>query len=70
MVRLKISLCLSKHHFMKMYGRIELYLQALITSALDGGVWSHSRLGRIKSGERAPGIHLISSIFVYMKDFS
>jgi hypothetical protein len=28
-----------------------------LTSALDGGEWSASRIGRFTPGDRAPGIH-------------
>jgi hypothetical protein len=33
--------------------------QPFLTSALDRGEWSASRLGRFNPGERAPGIHFI-----------
>jgi hypothetical protein len=45
------------HHSMKMYGRILLHIS--LTSALDVGEWSASRLGRFASGERALGTHWI-----------
>jgi hypothetical protein len=45
-VKMKLSQCLTKHHAMKMYGRVEVQLHALLTSELDGGEWSASRYGR------------------------
>jgi len=39
---------------MKTYGRVEVQLQALLTSSLDGILWSASRPGRFTPGERAP----------------
>jgi len=35
----------------------EVQLQALLTSALDGGEWSTSRPSRFTHRERAPGTH-------------
>jgi hypothetical protein len=37
--------CSTKHHAMKTYWEVEVYLHAL-TSALDGGEWLASRPGR------------------------
>jgi len=34
-----VELCLTKHHAMKMYTGVEVYFQAFLTSALDGGEW-------------------------------
>jgi hypothetical protein len=39
---------------MKMYRRVEVQLHAFLTSALDGGERSASRLGRFNPGESAP----------------
>jgi len=36
---------------------VEVYLQAFLTSALDEGEWSASRLGRFTFGDRAPDTH-------------
>jgi hypothetical protein len=52
-----MSLCLIKYHVMKTYGGVEVQLHALFTSALDGGVWSASRIGDFIPGERVPGNH-------------
>jgi hypothetical protein len=38
---------------MKAYGRMDVYIQIFLTSALAGGKWSASRPGRFKFGERA-----------------
>jgi hypothetical protein len=43
---------------MKLYGRVELRLQAFLTSTLYGYDWSASRFSSITSGERAPGKRL------------
>jgi len=45
MVKVKLSLCLSKHHAVKTYGGAEVLLPTL-TSVLDGGEWSTSHPGR------------------------
>jgi hypothetical protein len=56
--KVKLSLCLTKHHTMKTYCGVEAELPAFLTSALVGG-WSASRPGRFTPGERAPGTHWI-----------
>jgi hypothetical protein len=38
---------------------VDVYLQAFLTLALDGGEWSASRPGRFTPRERAPGTHWI-----------
>jgi hypothetical protein len=52
-------LCLTKHHAMKAYGGVDVYRHAFLTSALDGGEWSASRLGRFTPRERAHGTHWV-----------
>jgi hypothetical protein len=54
--KVKLSLCLTKHHAMKTYWGMEVYLHAFLTSALDGGEWSASRPSRFTPRERAPWI--------------
>jgi hypothetical protein len=58
-VKVKLPLCLTKHHSMKTYWGVEVLLHAFLTSALDGGEWSASRPGRFTPRERAPGTHSI-----------
>jgi hypothetical protein len=55
----KLSLCLTKHHAMKTYWGVEVWLYTFLTSALDGGEWSASQPGRFTPNERAPGTHCI-----------
>jgi hypothetical protein len=58
-VKVELSLCLIKHHAVKTYWGVEVYLQAFLTSALDGGEWSASPPGHFNPRERAPGTHWI-----------
>jgi hypothetical protein len=58
----QLSLYLTKHHAMKTYWGVEVYLHAFLTSALDGGEWSASRPGHFTPKERAPGTHWIGSL--------
>jgi hypothetical protein len=44
---------------MKTYCGVEVYFNAFLTSALDGGEWSASCPGRFTSRERDPGTHRI-----------
>jgi hypothetical protein len=44
---------------MKEYGGVDVYIHIFLTSALAGGEWSASRLGRFTPGERSPGTHWI-----------
>jgi hypothetical protein len=43
LVKVNLSLCLTKHHATKPYGEVEIQIQLFLTSALDGGEWSASR---------------------------
>jgi hypothetical protein len=52
-VKVKLSLCLTKHNAMKTYWGVEGLLQAFLASALVGGEWSASRPGRFTPRERA-----------------
>jgi hypothetical protein len=56
--KIKLFPGLTKHHTMKTYGGVELYVHAL-TSALDAGEWSASLHFRFISGERDPDTHWI-----------
>jgi hypothetical protein len=38
----KLSLCLIKHHSMKAYGRVDVWLHAFLTPTWGGGEWSAS----------------------------
>jgi hypothetical protein len=58
-VKVKLSLYLIKHHAMKTYWGVEVYLHVFSTSALDGGEWSASHPGHFTPRERAPGTHWI-----------
>jgi hypothetical protein len=44
---------------MKAYWGVRVYIHDFLTSALVGGEWSTSRLGRFTPGERAPSSHWI-----------
>jgi hypothetical protein len=37
MIKVKLFLYLNKHHTVKTYGGVEIYLHAFLNSALDGG---------------------------------
>jgi hypothetical protein len=50
---------LTKHHAMKAYLGVEVYLHAFLISALDGNNRSASRTGRFIPRERAPVTHWI-----------
>jgi hypothetical protein len=52
-VKVKLFLCLTSNHVMKTHGRLEVQLHAFVTSVLNGGEWSASRLGLF-----TPGIEL------------
>jgi hypothetical protein len=59
LLKVKLSLCLTKHHAMKEYWEWRYSSMHSLTSALDGGEWSASRLGRFTPKERAPRTHWI-----------
>jgi hypothetical protein len=44
---------------MQAYWGVEVQFHAFLTSALDGGEWSASRLGRFTLREIVPGTHWI-----------
>jgi hypothetical protein len=49
-----VSLCLTKHHAIKVYRGVEVQLHVLLTSVLGGGELSASRPGRF-----IPGTHTL-----------
>jgi hypothetical protein len=53
---------LTEHYAMKAYWGVEVCLQSFLTSALYGGVWPASRLGRFTPRVRAPGTHWIGGL--------
>jgi hypothetical protein len=53
-VKVKLSLCLSKYHSMKMCLGVEVQLHAFLTSELDGDEWSASRPGRFNPPRKEP----------------
>jgi hypothetical protein len=40
----KLSLCLIKHHAIRLYGAVEIYLHIFLTTDLDGTEWKESPL--------------------------
>jgi hypothetical protein len=57
--KVKLSLCLTKCHIMKMYGRVEVQIRVFLSSVLDGGEWSTSHHTCFTSRERTLGTHWI-----------
>jgi hypothetical protein len=57
--KVKLSLCLIKHHAMKAYFEWKYSSTHSWTSALGGGKWSASLPGRFTPRETAPGTHSI-----------
>jgi hypothetical protein len=53
------SLCLTKHHAVKVYGGMMIQLHVFLTSELDGSECSASRPSRFTSKERTDGTHYI-----------
>jgi hypothetical protein len=60
-VKVKLSLCLTKHHAMKTYWGSGGIAPRILTSALDGGEWSASCPACFTPRERAPATHWIGS---------
>jgi hypothetical protein len=58
-VKVKLSLCLTKHHAMRHIGDWTHSFMHSLTSALDGGDWLASRPGRFTPRERPPTTHWI-----------
>jgi hypothetical protein len=52
-IKLKLSVCLIKHHAMKTYWGVEIKAHKILTSALDEAEWSASRSGRFTSGGKS-----------------
>jgi len=50
-VKVKLSLCLTKYHTVKAHGGVEVQLYAFLTSTLDAGEWSALRPSRFNSGK-------------------
>jgi hypothetical protein len=55
--KVKLSLCVSKHRAMKMYGGSGGIAPAFLTLSLDGGERSASRSGGFVPRETGPGTH-------------
>jgi hypothetical protein len=46
-VKLKLSLCIIKHHALNVYGRVDVQVCAVLTFAQDGGGCSDSLPGHL-----------------------
>ena len=57
----KFSLSLVKHHCFKVYKGMVIQQRVLLPWALDGGLWSASRLGFLSPGETDTGARWIGS---------
>jgi len=56
----KVVLVLSKHHNIKMHGRVQLQLQTCLTSQLDTTDWLSLVLQMLYSGGKiAPAMHCL-----------
>jgi hypothetical protein len=53
-VKAMLSLCLTKHYAVMMYGGVDLYFRVFLTSALVGGEWSYSRPGCFTPQKKPP----------------
>jgi hypothetical protein len=58
-VKVKLSLCLTKHHAMKMYWGWMYSATHSLTSELEGCEWSALRPGRFTPKDRAPDTYWI-----------
>jgi hypothetical protein len=58
-VKVKLSLCLTKHRAKRRIGQWRYSSTHSFTSALEGVKWSVSRPGRFIPRERAPGTHWV-----------
>jgi len=58
MIKVNLSLCLTKYYAMKMSGGVEV-LHVFWTSEPDGSEWSASRRGRFIPGERIHGTNWV-----------
>jgi hypothetical protein len=54
-----VSLCLSRHSVMKMYGGVEVTLHAFLTATSNGSKWPASCLGLYTPGEGARGTRCV-----------
>jgi hypothetical protein len=53
-IKVKLTLCLAKHHAIKTYWGVEVYLHAFLTLALDGGEWSAHAPAALPRGKEPP----------------
>jgi hypothetical protein len=67
-LKVKLSLCLTKHHAMKTYWGVEAYLHAFLTQALDGSEWSASSPGSFTPRERAPGNSKVVPVLFFLTE--
>jgi hypothetical protein len=67
LVKVKLSLCLSKYHAMLTHREVEVSLLSFLTSALGGGEWSVSHPDRVTLGETIPGAHWIEEDWVGLR---
>jgi len=54
---IKLSLCLTKHHYLKTYGEAEVYLHSFLNYSVCGSEWSASRADHFIPRERAHCTH-------------
>jgi hypothetical protein len=58
-IKVKLTLCSTKHHAMKTYWGSGGIAPRILTLALNGGEWSASRFGRFTPRERTLATHWI-----------